>query len=92
MTAPFGSSAAAQITDLLAKVSDWGPGSRLHRMPLESLRAAIEVRTSAEVVTFAPDEALAGRHPRPRTGPDRPVEFAVHPSLLGAGQNRANPP
>ncbi|MBU6532278.1 LuxR C-terminal-related transcriptional regulator [Streptomyces sp. NPDC057245] len=59
MTALFGSSAASEITGLLAKLPVWGSGGRAHRMSLESLRAAIEVRTPADAVTRALDEALA---------------------------------
>ncbi|WP_426367277.1 hypothetical protein [Streptomyces sp. E-08] len=58
MTALFGASAATRITDLLAKLPEWGTDSRLHRLSLESLRAAIEVRTSADAVIQALDEAL----------------------------------
>ncbi|GLF95496.1 AAA family ATPase [Streptomyces yaizuensis] len=60
MTALFGPSAAARITGLLAKLPETS-GSPLHRLSLEGLRAAIEVRAPADEVMHTLDEALTSQ-------------------------------
>ncbi|MEV7341315.1 LuxR C-terminal-related transcriptional regulator [Streptomyces sp. NPDC093544] len=59
MAALLGSSGAAQIADLLAKLSDDGSGNTLHKVSLEALQAAMEGRTSAQTVVRALDRELA---------------------------------
>ncbi|MDG4763511.1 AAA family ATPase [Solwaraspora sp. WMMD406] len=66
MSALLGCSAAADIADLLAKLTDLGADDVLHERSLWALQAAVEGRTSAAEVVGGIRRAVATQVPRAR--------------------------